>query len=91
MPAFQNIEARIAAGEPLTVAQIEAEIAADPDAAAAFRVLAQEGRDGEDISVQRIAEVTGFPVEFLRAAMLAMATGGPVVGIVPVGHEGTRH
>jgi len=90
MPAFQNIEARIAAGETLTVAEIEKAIAADPVAAAAFRVLAQEGRDGDDVSVEHIAEVTGFPIQFLRAAMLAIATGEPVVGVRFV-HEGAVH
>lgn len=79
--ASEIIEARIAAGESLTVAQIDEIIAADPVTTAAFATLNRARKAGADITLEDVERRTGFSVGFLQAAELARIHNTAVVGV----------
>jgi hypothetical protein len=87
---FQRIEQRLALGERLSVAEVESAIASDPAAAAAFRSIATELREGRTLTLEDVSARTGFPTLFLQACELARLSGGVIAGL-HLNHGQTVH
>ncbi|HVY20405.1 MAG TPA: hypothetical protein VHA70_10055 [Bauldia sp.] len=87
---FKRIEARAAAGERIAFAEIDAAVSADPEAATAFKALADDLRAGREISLADVAKRTGFSEQLLRACELARITGAPLVGLRMI-HDRSVH
>jgi hypothetical protein len=86
----EAIDARLRAGETLTLPEIERLVLSDPAAATAFAALAEDLRAGKPLSIEDVSKRTGLPVALIEACEMVRLTGGELAAI-RIDHGSTVH